>query len=58
MVSFENVKDFKYLGANINNKDNMHNEIKLRIIVANWKYYAMSKMFTSKFLLRDTKKKL
>jgi len=36
----------------------MHNEVKLRISVANRGYHAMSKMFTSKLLLRDTMKKL
>lgn len=34
----------------------MHNEIKLRISTANRKYQAISKIFTSKLLSRDTKK--
>jgi len=28
--TFERVDDFKYLGVNINHKNDMHNEIKLR----------------------------
>jgi len=56
--SFEQVENFKYLGANINHKNNMHNEIKSRISAANRGYQAMRKMFTSKLLSRDTKKKL
>ncbi|KAE9523132.1 hypothetical protein AGLY_016473 [Aphis glycines] len=36
----------------------MHNEIKSRISAANRGYQAMTKMFTSKLLSRDTKKKL
>lgn len=30
----ELVKNFKYIGLNINYKNNMHNEIMLRIVVA------------------------
>ncbi|KAL4154352.1 hypothetical protein QTP88_000231 [Uroleucon formosanum] len=56
--SFEQVENFKYLGANINHKNNMHNEIKSRISAANRGYHAMRKMFTSKLLSKDTKKKL
>lgn len=57
--SFEQVENFKYLGANINHKNNMHIEIKSSILpsAANRKYYAMNKMFTPKLLSRDTKKK-
>jgi len=57
-IIFEQVESYKYLGANISHKNNIHNEIKLRIRAANRGYYAMSKMFTSKHLSRDTKKKL
>lgn len=48
----------KYLGANINHKNNVHNDINLRKSAINRGYHAMNKMFTSKLLLRDTKKKL
>jgi hypothetical protein len=48
--SFEQVEEFKYLGVNINEKNNMHNEIKLRMCAANRSYYAMKEMFSSVFV--------
>lgn len=56
--SFEQVEDFKYLGTNINHKNNMHKEIKCRIRATNQGYHTMNKMFTSKLLLQYTKEKL
>jgi sorting nexin-29 len=56
--SFEQVEEFKYLGVNINEKNNMHNEIKLRMSAANRSYYAMKEMFSSKLLSRQTKERL
>ncbi|KAL4085250.1 hypothetical protein QTP88_027109 [Uroleucon formosanum] len=56
--TFEQVEDFKYLGVNLNNKNDMHNEIRLRLNAANRGYYAMSKMFSSKLLSKETKMKL
>jgi hypothetical protein len=56
--SFEQVKEFKYLGVNINEENNMHDEIKLRLSAANKSYYAMKDMFLSKLLSRRTKEKL
>jgi len=55
--SFEQVEEFKYLGVNINEKNNMHNEIKLRMCAANRSYYAMKEMFSSKLLSRRTKER-
>lgn len=52
------MKDFKYLGANINKHDNMHNEIKLRIYLANKGYYALEKILKSKLLYRRSKEHL
>lgn len=48
--TFQILTDFKYLGTNINNKNNMHNKIKLRILAANkdtspWKNYLSSKYY-------------
>jgi len=43
--SFQQVKSFKYLGTNINQYSNMHNEIKLRIPTANKGNYALEKLF-------------
>jgi len=48
------VTDFKYLGININNSKNMHNEIKLRIASGNKGYYALAKLFKSKLLSRKS----
>lgn len=56
--SFEQVENFKYLSTNINHRNKMHNEVKSKISVVNRGYHAMSKMFASKQLSRDTKKKL
>lgn len=44
--SFERVEEFKYLGVNINEKNDMLDEIKLGMSAANRSYYAgMKKMF-------------
>jgi len=51
--SFQQIIDFKYLGANINQYNNMHNEIKLSISAANKGYYALGKLFKLKLLLRQ-----
>jgi sorting nexin-29 len=56
--SFEQVEEFKYLGVNINEKNNMHNEIKIGICAANRSYYAMKEMFSSKLQSRRTKERL
>lgn len=40
--TIEQVKDFEYLEANINQHNSMYNEIKLRIFVANNDYNAMN----------------
>jgi hypothetical protein len=37
---FEQVEDFKYSGVNLNNRNDMHNEIRLRLNTANLGYYA------------------
>jgi len=41
-MSFQQVHDFKYLGVNINNRNCMHNEIKLRLKAGNGCYFALS----------------
>jgi hypothetical protein len=55
---FEQVDDFKYLGVNINYKNYMHNEVKLRIISANRAYFSMNKLLSSKMLSWATKEKM
>jgi hypothetical protein len=55
---FQQVTDFKYLGTNINNRNNMHNEIKLRIASGNKGYYERAKLFKSKLLSKKSKEYL
>jgi len=49
---FEQIKEFKYLEVYINEKNNMHDERKHRLMMANKSYYAMKEMFMSKLLSR------
>ncbi|XP_050547614.1 uncharacterized protein LOC126909240 [Daktulosphaira vitifoliae] len=56
--TFQQVSDFKYLGVNISQQNNMHNEIKIRISAANKGYYALEKLFKSKLLSRRSKERL
>lgn len=46
--TFEQVDNFKYLEANINANNNMHNEINLRLAAANRDYFTMNKIFKSR----------
>jgi len=55
---FEEVDEFKYLGDNINKKNNINNEIQLRMSNANKAYFAMNRMFSSRLLSKVTKEKL
>jgi len=55
---FQQVENFKYLGTNINQYNNMHNEIKIRISAANKGYHALEKLFKSKLLSRRSKERL
>lgn len=41
--TFQGVTEFKYLETNINNRNNVHNEIKLRISTAK-RYFALEKL--------------
>jgi len=56
--AFEQVDEFTYLGININLKNNMYNEIQLRIRNANKAYFTMSRMLSSRLLSKATKEKL
>ncbi|CAI6345250.1 unnamed protein product [Macrosiphum euphorbiae] len=47
---FEQVKEFRYLGVTLNNKNIMHEEINVRLNVANRCYFAMETLFKSKTL--------
>lgn len=55
---FQEVTDFSYSGTNVNNRNNMHNEIKLRIASENKGYYALAELFKSKLLSRRSKEYL
>lgn len=52
------VKDLKYLGENINQRNDMHNEIKIRHVSTNKGYHKMRSMLSSRLLSRETKTKL
>jgi len=52
---FEQVGDFKYLGVNINQRNDMHNEVMLRLASANRGYHTMRSMLSSRLLSRETK---
>jgi hypothetical protein len=58
LYTFEQVNDFKYLGFNINYKNEMHNEVKHRINSANRAYFSMNKLLSSKMLSWATKEKM
>jgi len=51
-MNFEKVDNFKYLGVNINNSNNMHRE---RISNGNRCYFSISKLLISKLLSRKSK---
>jgi hypothetical protein len=55
---FGQVEDFKYTGININQRNDMHNEIKLRLVTANRGYHTMRSMLSSRLLSIETKTKL
>jgi hypothetical protein len=55
-MSFQQVHDFKYLGVNINNRNCMHNEIKLRLKAGNGCYFALLHLLKSKLLSKKAKK--
>lgn len=43
-LTFEKVDNSKYLGVNINNKNDMHREISERIASGNQSYHGLSKL--------------
>lgn len=59
LSNYNLLDDFKYLGSNINSKNNIHNGIKLRISAANRAYFTMNKkILSSRLLSKTTKEKL
>lgn len=55
---FEQVKHFKYFGVNINQRNNMRNEIRPKIVSVNREYHIMKSIFSSSLFSRETKTKL
>jgi len=53
--TFERVRNFKYLGADINEDANSHEEVKRRLIAAIRCYYGLIPLFKSKILSRKSK---
>ena len=53
--NFEVVKDFVYLGASINNTNNISLEIQRRITLANRCYFGLNRQLSSRALSRRTK---
>jgi hypothetical protein len=54
-MSFQQVHDLKYLRVNINNKNCMHNEIKICLKAGNECYFALLRLLKSKLLSRKAK---
>jgi len=52
---FEQIDNFKYFGTNINYKNDIHNEVKLRINSVNRIYFSLNKLLSSRMLSRVTK---
>lgn len=46
--TFEQVEN-KYIVVSLNNRNDMHNKIRLRLNAENGGYYTMNKIFSSKF---------
>lgn len=55
---FEQVDNFKYLGVNINDKNNMQNEIQIRIIMANRTRFFINNMLSTRMLSKNIKEKV
>ena len=52
---YERVNEFKYLGAQINDQNEMHLEIRARMAAGNRCYYALQKLLRSSYLNRKLK---
>jgi hypothetical protein len=56
--TFENVRNFTYLGVLLNNRGTVSEEINKRIMTGSKAYYANSQLLNSALLSRSTKMKL
>ncbi|KAJ4448649.1 hypothetical protein ANN_00039 [Periplaneta americana] len=57
-LSFEEVENFKYLGATVTNINNTREEIKRRINMGNACYYSVEKLLSSSLLSKNVKVKI
>jgi len=57
-LTFERVSNFKYLGVDINQQANSHEEINRRITAGNKCYFALEPLFKSRLLSKNTKLRL
>lgn len=48
--AFRTVTDLKYLETCLNDKNNMHNETKLRMLASHQEYFTLEKLFNTKLL--------
>jgi hypothetical protein len=55
---FKRVREFSYLGTNINSKNKVKEDIQKRIIAGNRAYFAFIKLFRSGMRSKNTKMKL
>jgi len=56
--TFERVSNFKYLGVDVNQQANSHEEIKRRITAGNKSYFALVPVFKSRLISKNTKIRL
>ena len=54
-MTFEKIHNFKYLGVDVNERANSHEEINRRMIAGNKCYFSLVPLFKSKLLSRRTK---
>jgi len=54
-LTFEKVEHLKYLGVNINSKNDIHREISERKASGNRSYHSISKLLKSKLLSKKSK---
>jgi hypothetical protein len=57
-MTFKKVPNFNYLGVDVNERANYHEEINRRIIAKNKCYFSLVSLFKSKLLSRRTKIRL
>jgi len=56
--TFERVSNFKYLGVDVNQQANSHEEIKRKITAGNKSYFALVPVFKSRLISKNTKIRL